>query len=127
VKKTQPFKHSIRCFVLTVLAPVLFSQDPCAAKGLPKDLGVRMAKIYAGEGGQAGFRKTVKPEANLKKPKITADAATLKLSTERIELSELLARIKNPMASAEPDKTAKLSLEHSSITIKIAGDKAATL
>ena len=73
------------------------------------------------------FLRKDKENIQPRKPKIQMDSATLKLSTDRIELSELQAIIENSLSSAEPDKTAKISLEQSKFALKIIGAKAAEL
>ena len=126
-------KHSNRIGIrFLIMIPVLLGfmllqGNPCEAKGLPKDLGMRMAKIHAGESGQAGEQKKVRENTRSRKPKIQMDAATLKLSTERIELPELLAYLQNPASSAKPDKTAKASLEQPKIAFKVEEIRAAEL
>ena len=119
--------------ILTVFAMplsllfLLLSVNPCEAKGLPKDLGIRMAKIYEGESGQAGLRRNKMQKFKGKKPKIKVDSETLKLSTERIELSELMRLIEITPSCVKPDKTANTNLDRLKFVLKIEDIKAAEL
>ncbi|NQT26453.1 hypothetical protein HQ585_13960 [candidate division KSB1 bacterium] len=125
----HPKQHFIfpAIFILIVLSWILILVPPSEAGGLPKDLGVRMAKISVAETGLASKKKSELDEIQVKRLKIKSDPATIKLSTERIELSQILAMIEAATSPAEPDKTAKATQVRLEVETKIEEVEAAKL
>ncbi len=111
-------RHPINTWIVRAISMVFFLSlmmwvmIPCDAGGLPRDLGLRMSKISASETGQAGEPKSNPDAPRVERPRIQSDPATINLSTERIELSEIMALIKAATSPAKaPDVQTKMKTE----------------